>query len=83
MNTKEIINIARNHALNGDSEMQSSALLCFQEAQRLYNMGEWDFAQGRAAKCVAYAVGVFHEDYKRIARSMEYAGLKVLIPNKL
>lgn len=62
-NAHNTIVLARKHL--GEGSMESSARLCLAEAIKLYDAGDYDAAQARALKSLAYSVGVFHPDYHR------------------
>lgn len=63
--TSEAIRLARKHI--GSGEMVSSARLALADAISLEAEGKLDLAKDRALDSLAYSVGVFHADYKRIA----------------
>lgn len=63
MNTLEIMELARKHANNG-SDMQSSAVLCLQDAEQLHAHGNDAQARVRAIRSLQYSVGVFHPAYQ-------------------
>ncbi len=65
MTTEQSIILARKHVGNG-AEMESSARMCLADAVRLYDDGDMKGARYRALASLAYSVGRFHEDYKRV-----------------
>lgn len=66
MNAKQTIINARKHL--GKGSMESSARLCLYDAVRLYDEGRFDEANARAAKSLAYSVGMFHADYRKATK---------------
>lgn len=73
MTAQQAIQIARKHfiAMNG-KEGSDSALLCLSDAIALQEKGESPvFVKGRAVKSLAYSVGAFHRDYKRVQASID------------
>jgi hypothetical protein len=66
MPTEKIIELAARHIANG-SAMQSSAIVCLDEAIALAARGENLDAERRALHSLAYSVGIFHADYVRAA----------------
>lgn len=60
--TKTLV-LARLHL--GKGTMESSARLCLADAVRLFDDGEYDRAQERALKSLAYSVGITHPDYRK------------------
>lgn len=69
MNTDKIIILARKHI--GKGKMVSSAELCLSDAIDLYDSGNFPHAKQRALKSLAYSVGVFHQDYKKVLASLK------------
>lgn len=61
MSITEILSLARKHL--GAGSMESSARLCLADAVRLADDGDIVEARRRAAKSIAYSVGIFHADY--------------------
>lgn len=73
-NAGDTIRLARKHldqfssVLGSDEESrdaEASARLCLADAVKLYDAGDYEAAQRRALKSLAYSVGVFHPDYHR------------------
>lgn len=63
MNTSKLIRLARKHV--GDHTInEPSARFCLEEAVRLYDRGDHDFARMWALKSLGYSVGIFHPAYK-------------------
>lgn len=62
MNSFDLINLARKHASNG-SEMQSSAMLCLQDALCLFAQNKFAEARNRSLASLRYSIGVLHPDY--------------------
>jgi hypothetical protein len=58
--------LARRHL--GKGAMESSARLCLADAVSLFDADKYELAKARALKSLAYSVGVFHEDYRRVAK---------------
>jgi hypothetical protein len=58
--------LARKHVGNG-AAMDSSARLCLADAVALFDAGDFDGAKARAIKAIAYSVGIFHADYRKVA----------------
>jgi hypothetical protein len=67
MEITKILILARKHLNNGAS-MESSARLCFTDAQVQYDLGNYTSAKARAVKSLGYSVGVLHPDYQRAAK---------------
>jgi hypothetical protein len=67
MEITKILILARKHMSNG-AAMESSARLCFADAQAQYDLGNYTSAKARAVKSLGYSVGVFHPDYQRVAK---------------
>ena len=67
MNTQKRIILARKHYLDNDANKESAAL-CLSDAVALYDAGDYEAADRRAIKSLAYSVGIFHADYKAAAR---------------
>lgn len=65
MNSHEVIQLARKHVNNG-AALQSSAVVCLQDAEALQAQGKCVEARNRAVKALQYSVGVFHPDYKAV-----------------
>jgi|LakMenEpi03Aug12_release.lakeMendotaPanAssembly.Ray.scaffolds.fasta_scaffold3646516_1 hypothetical protein len=63
MEARKVITLARRHLGAG---MESSARLALEDAVSLYDAGKFDDAAQRAAKSIAYSVGVHHADYRRV-----------------
>lgn len=64
----QAIRIARQHI--GSGYMDSSARLCLADAERIVEeYGDLRIALERAAKSLAYSVGVGHRDYVRVKRA--------------
>lgn len=57
------LRMARKHL--GEGSMVSSARLCMADAVELFEAGEYDRAQERALKSLAYSVGILHPDYRK------------------
>lgn len=70
MNTYQAITVARKHAA-APCEMRSSALVCLQDAMRLYEDGRYDLAGKWALRSLSYSVGILHADYERVKRFTE------------
>lgn len=66
MDTNSVLILARKHVGNG-AVMESSARQCLADAIACYERGDLESAKHRAAKSLAYSVGIFHADYKRAA----------------
>jgi hypothetical protein len=66
VSTDKAIILARKHVGNGAS-MESSARLCLADAINLQADGDYTNAKQRALKSLAYSVGVFHADYRKVA----------------
>lgn len=64
MNTFDLVNLARKHASNG-SDMQSSAMLCLQDALSLFAQNKFAEARSRSLASLRYSIGVLHHDYRR------------------
>lgn len=64
MNTKEILELARKHVRNG-AAMESSALLCLEDAENFARSGVEAIARNRAVASLKYSVGIFHCDYQK------------------
>lgn len=58
-----------------NSAMQSSALLCLQDAIKLINEGKYDYALNRAIESLKYSVGIFGKDYKDAVKYKESRSL--------
>lgn len=65
MNANQAIILARKHVGNG-AVMESSARLCLADAIAQYDKGEEEYAINHAKKSLAYSVGIFHQDYKKV-----------------
>ena len=63
MDAKDVIILARKHAVFTESEMNSSARVALADAVMLYDDGNFDAAKTRALKSLAYSVGILHDDY--------------------
>lgn len=61
--TLDCIHAAKKH-LNNGADMQSSAFLSFDDADKLWFKGDYEHAFTRAMKSLAYSVGIMHADYK-------------------
>lgn len=59
--------LARKHIGNG-AAMDTSARICLADAISLYDRGLYEDAKKRAADSLSYSVGIFHADYKRVAK---------------
>ena len=64
MNTNDTIILARKHL--GTNAMRSSAAVCLADAVALQDDGGLFNARLRALRSLAYSVGRFHPDYKRV-----------------
>lgn len=64
-NASKAIILARKHVGNG-AAMESSARLCLSDAVTQHDAGNLDAAYMWAKKSLAYSVGIFHADYKRV-----------------
>lgn len=70
MNNEEsqlLIDTAQGRA-NDEALMQSSAIVCLQDARKLHAEGKFNAAARRALKSLEYSVGVFHPAYTAAAR---------------
>lgn len=72
MNTQKRIALARKHYLDNETN-KASAALCLSDAVALYDAGDYDAADRRAVKSLAYSVGIFHADYKAAAKFLQDA----------
>ncbi len=71
MSFLHILGLARKHlqerkrlvSLTRRDQMLSSAQLCLDDAKRLWHEGRFEDARRRAAKSLAYSVGISHPDY--------------------
>lgn len=62
MTALEVIALAERHA--PEAELRSSAELCIGDARAWLAAGDETAARQRAARSLAYSVGVFHPAYK-------------------
>ena len=69
MNTNDMIILARKHALS-DSPMQSSAAICLRSAVALQDDGALGHAREQALRSLAYSVGAFHPDFRRVCKAL-------------
>lgn len=65
MKAKNAIVIGGRH-LGKNALMESSAIMCLEEAKAALARGEEDSAKTWAARSLAYTAGIFHKDYKRV-----------------
>jgi hypothetical protein len=65
MNADQVIILARK---NLGGLMESSARLCLEDAINLRDSGKYEYARKRAIASLAYSVGVFHADYKKVVK---------------
>jgi antirestriction protein len=66
MNANQCLTLARKH-LTSAAIQESSARFCMAEAVARMDEGQEDSAVMWAEKSLAYSVGVFHEDYRKVA----------------
>lgn len=64
MTTLELLMLAEMHVRNG-AAMQSSALVCYEDAKRAAAVGDYALAKASAVRSLRYSVGVFHADYAK------------------
>ncbi len=63
----KIITLAEKHVGNG-SAMQSSAILCLDDARVCVGIGDAVSASLRALSSLRYSVGISHTDYREASR---------------
>jgi hypothetical protein len=83
MNTAEkhahtILRLARLHEHEG--AMPSSAKLCADDAQALFDRGDFDGCAVRACTSLRYSVGVLHRDYEKGWNHMRVAAGRGVLP---
>lgn len=61
--TTKILALAEKHANNG-ATMQSSAIVCLDDARRFASEGREAYAQSWAIRSLSYTVGIFHADHR-------------------
>ena len=66
LNTQMILELARKHLGNG-AAMDSSARLCFADAQAQYDAGDLKAARICAMRSLKYSVGILHADFDKAA----------------
>ncbi len=59
--TNEVLAAARK---NLGGQMESSALLCLEDAEAYAESGNWTMARKCASRSLKYSVGIFHADYQ-------------------
>lgn len=84
VNTKDLIQLARDHVLKGTAPMQSSAEACLADAIKAHDKTRdtlndreidrlYEAARTHALKSLAYTVGIGHADYIRASQDVSCA----------
>ena len=67
MDVNKALILARKHIGNG-AVMDSSARACLADAVERYDAGDYNAAVMWARKSLEYSVGIFHADFKKVAK---------------